>query len=218
MPSDRADHDLDPSLRANVRVLATAPVTGEATRLEWEVAGQYHGRDAYLVIGLPEAMRFKGDGFIALPPHARAPRSIKSSEDATRLIVPLTGSLANTKGSADLLFFERGRKSLTWEIVQLPSTGEAHCFETLMAHGRFSVDVRYGQPQIVTQDRFAEGPPKSTYLSNDGRFLLLEFADRYQVINKTTGDLLFDHAGTAPRFSHAGRYVTSLTLLAAWKF
>jgi hypothetical protein len=201
--------NLDPLLRANVRVPATSAVTGEATQLEWEVSDQFHGQDAYLVVGLPEAMRFQGDGFIALPPNARAPRSIKSSESATRLIVPLTGSLANSKGSADFLFFERGRKSVAWEIVQLPPNGKAHCLETVIARGSFSVDVRYGRPQIVTQDRFAEGPPKSTYLSNDGRFLLLEFANRYQVINKTTGDLLFDHAGTTPRFSHVGRYVTS---------
>jgi len=123
--------------------------------------------------------------------------------------VPLTGSLANTEGSADLFFFERGSKSVAWEIVQLPLTVEARCVETVTARGNFSVDIRYGQPQIVTQDRFAEGQPKSTYRSNDGRFLLLEFADRYQVINKTTGDLLFDHAGTSPRFSHVGRFVTS---------
>jgi caspase domain-containing protein len=201
--------NLDPSLRANVSVPATSVVTGEATKLEWEVAGQFRGRDAYLVIGLPEATRFAGSGFVALPPNARAPRSIRSGESATRLIVPLTGSLANTKGSADLLFFERGRKSVAWEIVHLPLTVEARCLETVTARGSFSVDIRYGQPQIVTQDRFAEGQPKLTYLSNDGRFLLLEFADRYQVINKTTGDLLFDHAGTSPRFSHVGRYVTS---------
>jgi hypothetical protein len=189
---------LDASLRAIVGIPATTVVTGHTVRIEWEVAGQFFDLDAYLVVGLPEAMRFRGDGFIALPPNARAPRSITSNESTTRLIVPLTGSLANTKGSADLMFFERGMKSVGWEIVQVPRSDQVRCLETVIARGSFNTDVRYGQPQIVTQDRFAEGPPKSTYLSNDGRFLLLEFANRYQVVNKATAPrLLFECCSTS---------------------
>ena len=203
--------NLDASLRAIVRILPTTAVTGRAIQIEWDVGGQFRDWDAYLVVGLPEAMRLQGDGFIALPPNARAPRSIASNESATRLIIPLTGSLANTKGSADLIFFEQGMKSVGWEIVQVPMSSGAPCLESVIARGSFNIDVRYGQPQIVTQDRFAEGLPESTYLSSDGRFLLLQFADRYQLINKATGDIIFDHAGTSPRFSHTGRYVTSFS-------
>jgi hypothetical protein len=88
-------HGIDASLRAIVGIPATSVVTGHTIRIEWEVAGQFFDLDAYLVVGLPEAMRFRGDGFIALPPNARAPRSITSNESTTRLIVPLNFSPAS---------------------------------------------------------------------------------------------------------------------------
>jgi hypothetical protein len=202
---------IDPSLSTSVRASTSGAVTGEPTSLEWDIVGRFRNQDAYLVIGTPEAIRFQGDGFIALPPKARAPRSIKSSGDTTRLIIPLTGPLANTKGAAKLLFFESGAKTLSWEIVQLPSGNDSPCPETVVSRGYLTIAVQFGHPQIVTQNRFAEGSPKSTYVSNDDRFLLLEFPDRYQVVDKKTGNLLFDHDGTSPRFSHVGRYVTSFS-------
>jgi hypothetical protein len=200
------------ALEASIRPifkLAGNAATGEPAALEWNISNPSISRDAYLVVALPEAIRLRGNGFIAVPPNARATRSIRSDSDKTRLIVPLTGPLANTKGAAELIFFESGPKRLDWTIVQLPSGESIPCVERVLLRGQLQVDVRLGAPQLVTQNRYPVDSPKSTYVSADSRFLLQEFNDRYQIIDRATGDLLFDHAGTSPRFSQMGRYVTS---------
>jgi hypothetical protein len=93
--------------------------------------------------------------------------------------------------------------------VNVISDTPKQCLEHVLASGTFPLDVKLGPAQLISQDRFATGTPKSTYLSPDTRFMLLDFGAIYRLMDRTTGDLLFEHAGAAPRFSHTGRYITS---------
>lgn len=205
--------NLETKLKARVGFETRSTATGDTAKLEWDIRSIAEGdvrNDAFLIIGLPEAVRLKGEGFIAVPPQARATRSIQSLDGQTRLIVPLTGPLANLKGEATLLFYTSGELQVPWEIVQLRSTSSlSPCTEVVQARGSFEIAVELGPPELVTQNRFAQGRPKAVYESADARFLLLEFSGRYQVLSKESGELIVDQNGTSPRFSPRGRYVTS---------
>jgi hypothetical protein len=83
---------------------STDIASGSEVSLFWEVPGIRSPGDTFLIVGMPESVRFKGDGFIALPSNARAPRSIQSNRTNTRIIVPLSGALANPAGSASVFF------------------------------------------------------------------------------------------------------------------
>src|SRR5437016_3851045 len=84
--SDGTSVSLDPKYSANLKLTNSTGTTGEAFHLSWEVAAIPPDADSYLVVGLPEAVRFSGDGFVALPPRARAPRSLKTELDSSRMI------------------------------------------------------------------------------------------------------------------------------------
>lgn len=205
--SDGTSLSLDPKVSANLKL--TNSTTGEAFHLSWEVAAIPPDADSYLVVGFPEAVRFSGDGFVALPPSARAPRSLKAELESSRMIVPLRHFSRTRNGSAEVSFFVSGAQQVRWSIVQLSTFEVNGCKEVTLAKGSIDIEIGVGAPRLLTQNRFADGTPKATYRSNDGRFLLLEFSDRYQVLDQESGDLLFDHGGKAPHFSHTGRYVTS---------
>lgn len=184
-------------------------MTGEATEISWRVPTGSTG-NSYLVLGFPTATRFQGDGFVATPPQARAPQSIKAQSNKTRVIIPLTGTLKNPEGSLLALFYATGVAEINWEIVELAINGSGACTETARSQGMLSIQITSGPPQFITQDRFAAGAPKSTFISRDNTRLLLDFGDRYQIVDNQTGDLLFERSGTSPRFSPTGRYLTSL--------
>ncbi|MBR0820321.1 caspase family protein [Bradyrhizobium liaoningense] len=197
----------DPALKLDVSLDPVAK-TGQPSKLSWNVSQSTHSGDLYLIVATPSATRFSGDGFIAVPAGARAPRSIKAHAGQTRLVAPLAGAVANPQGSASILFYATGQQKIDWAIVEI-SSGNTLCNETLRAQGSASVNVLSGSPQFVAQDRFATGDPKSSTVSSDGRTVLFEFADRYQVFDKESGDLLVELAGTSPRFSPFGRYISA---------
>jgi hypothetical protein len=198
--------DIESSRQPRISVL-NSTLSGDPLSLKWSVPEPRPNGDAYLIIGFPEETRFRGDGFVALQPKARAPRSLKSHEEETRLVVPLTGDLANLNGAAEAIFFESGLKKIQWEIVDIDSA--ASCRETIRAQGEATVTVRLGAPQIFPQNAFEEDQPLRTLTSNDKRFLIREFANRFQVIESVSGNRIFERAGTSPRFSPTGRFVTS---------
>jgi hypothetical protein len=188
-----------PSVAVSKNVSAGDPIS-----LNWSVPKPPQDNASYLIFGFPEATRFRGDGFIALLPNARAPHSLRSRREETRLVVPLTGDLANLRGIATVTFFESGARQIHWAIVDVEPTGQSHCRERIISFGAISVEIGLGKPQIFTQDVFNDDQPMATYVSNDNRFYLREYANRYEVVRSDNGGLLFEHAGQSPRFSHGG--------------
>ncbi|TYL92736.1 caspase family protein [Bradyrhizobium rifense] len=200
---------IDSTLHAAVTIRNDAR-TGQPSTLSWQISKSPELRDSFLVVGFPGTTRFGGDGFVALPPTARAPRSIRAYEEKTRLIVPLSSSTPSTTGSAKIIFYNAGATKITWSIVGLPPRGAPPpCVEANFLNGILDVQVTSGPPQFVAQDRFSSGDPKFTFVSNHSKFLLSVFQDRYQVIEKNTGDLVLERAGREPRFSPSGRYLTA---------
>jgi hypothetical protein len=199
---------IDASRRPDVSMPSSAS-TGDPVSLSWKVPGSPKNDGSYLIVGFPEPTSFRGDGFVALTPKARAPHSIKSREELARLVVPLTGDLANLNGVATITFFESGMKRLGWTLVEVETTGTDTCRERTLSFGEITIDVGSGKPEILTQDVFDDELPISSYLSNDKRFLIREYASRYEVVRPDTSDALFEHAGTSPRFSYGGRFVSS---------
>jgi hypothetical protein len=184
-------------------------LTGQAMALAWDFTNLPVDFDGYLVVGTPDDIRFEGDGFVALPANARAPRSLQSFSKRTRLIVPLSSNLSNRKGSAGLILFESGTKDVNWEIVQTARISGENCREQSVASGLLRTEIAFGAPQLLAQDRFSNGQPRRAAKSNNGRYVLFDFSDRYEVLDANSGDLLIDRAGTGSTLSPSGRYVTS---------
>jgi hypothetical protein len=122
--SDGTNISLDPKVSANLKLTSSTGTTGEAFHLSWEVVAIPSDADSYLVVGFPEAVRFSGDGFVALPPRARAPRSLKSELGSSRIIVPLRHFSKTRNGSAEVSFFVSGVQQIRWSIVQLSTSEE----------------------------------------------------------------------------------------------
>ncbi|MBP1184183.1 caspase domain-containing protein [Methylobacterium sp. PvR107] len=206
---DEAITQIEPDINPNIKALDGNPLSGEESKITWNLRDQTLNDDMYLVVAMSELVRFKGEGFVALPPRSRAPRSIKGLEDRTRVVIPVSGHLSNINGVFDVTFYEPGPQVLYWQIVRLPKSETSICKQVTVAHGSLEINVQPGRPQLVTQNRFTEGSPKNIQESDTGRYLLYDYGDRYEVFDAATGDVLVSHAGSSPRFSSRGRYVTS---------
>jgi hypothetical protein len=202
---------LAPSAGNPLELASRQADTGKPVGIKWHLSRATGGRDRFLIVGFPEAVRFSGDGFIAVNRGSRAPRSLQTLADNTRLIVPIGGAYANLSGSAAMEFFAAGPVVLPWSIVELQPDGRERCVEVVLQTGALNLNVSPGALELTLQDRFATGAPTASYISPDRALVLSEFEDRYQVHDQSTGDLLLDRAGAHPRFSPTGRFVTAET-------
>jgi hypothetical protein len=206
---DGTETALTPLVGATIEAASAQVAAGEPIQLKWHVPPETTDRDRFLIVGFPRNVRFGGEGFVAVTAGARAPHSLRTLVNGVRLVVPLGGENSNLDGSAKIKFFVGGEIKLPWTIVELRSDPGDKCTELVLQSGSLALQGSSGQPELVLQDRFATGSPKSSYVSSDRTLILSEFKDRYQVHDQATGDLLLDRPGTNPRFSPTGRFVTA---------
>jgi len=69
----------------------------------------------YLILALPERVRFAGDGFMALAPGAAAPFGIDFAADRMRVFVPL--HLMQRSGRVSVLPYVIGPLAVDWRLA-----------------------------------------------------------------------------------------------------
>ncbi|MCC6887171.1 MAG: tetratricopeptide repeat protein [Hyphomicrobiales bacterium] len=179
---------------------------GEPVTVTWSLGDgrRDHARPAYVMIVLPEEVRFEGDGFFALTPAAQGPFGIAFGAGRMRAIVPLHTRFANRAGRMQVLPYRAGPLAIEWAVV-----GVDGCGEWTVGAGRSDpIAIGAGAPRLVLHDEFGNRQVRSATRSLDGRYRALSFGDLIQVVEEATGEVVLQREGRAPVFSPTGRFVT----------
>src|SRR5262249_53635528 len=84
------------------------------------------------------------------------------------------------------------------------------CGQWTAAEGKSQlIAIGAGTPRIAPRDEFAEVKPVRRMQSLDGTYELLEFKDRYEVYEASSGALILKRQGRLPSFSPTGRFLSS---------
>jgi hypothetical protein len=190
------------SIEIDVSVDPSAdPKSGKPFRLMWDARHLRCKDPHYLVIALPERVRFSGSGAVALGPGERAPHDIGYREDRMRLAIPLRSG-ASLEGEITIVPFLTGSMKIEWAIA-IPQ-GEI----TRIVEGEgISFDVRPGPPKIVIQDVYAADRPLDTLTSESGDYRLDIFDGYFRVTDTLTGALVVAAEGYRPGFSPTSRFL-----------
>lgn len=165
---------------------------------------------SYLVLSMPDRVRFAGEGFLALAPGEDAPLDIPLWRDKMRVFVPLD----NARQSADPLTvtpYLLGSLPVEWAIVHFPMPNPSGEMQTI-SKGAVAFHVRPGQPRVIVQDLASTETPQATVVSNSGEFRLDIFDGHFRVSDLTTGALVYAGQGRDPTFSPTSRFLHSFGL------
>ena len=155
----------------------------------------------YLIIALPERVRFSGEGAFALAPNESAPFEIAYRADAMRLAVPLHEE-GGSAGAISVIPFITGTLALDWAIAIVEPGGTR-----IVEGGSVNAELNAGQPKIVIQDIYASERPTETVLSASGDFRLDVFNGFFRVTDTLTGALVVAAEGYRPGFSPSSRFL-----------
>lgn len=196
---------------------------GESVKLRWSVASPINTAcktPLYLVLSMPDRVRFSGDGFFALMPSTMGPFKIAHQSDKVRVFVPLhIGEIART-GTLGLSIYQGGEFKIDWDLIEIPSfTASPTALNDFAPEqalvvrppdSPLTLNVLPGRPRIVVQDRFTiEKPIRSVYSSN-GDYELQVFAGFYRVLDGRSNELIVERDGREPNFSATARFVHAL--------
>lgn len=159
----------------------------------------------YLVVATEEDTRFAGTGFLALTPGANAPRDITYATERSRAFVPLHWQLEVGSGGEVKVLPQSARSYDT--TVAIVYAG--NCGERLLSEARYPVPVVAGSASVVVQDRFSTAAPLQATMSLNRKHILRVFADRFEVSNASTGDIVLAGAGRDLNFSPTGRFLAA---------
>ena len=194
----------------DVQSSAAVRVT-EAIELHWSL-----GSDAppptqlsYLILTMPETVRFEGSGFFIIPPGAPSPGNIKYGSQQLRLFFPLHLPLhvqnSPRLGRLKIKPYRAGQFALSYAFVS--ATG---CGEKLLRKGeQTTLLVLPGEAEVVIQDLFSSEKPEKVIFSNSGQYRLEIFKDSYRVFDLETGAKIVERAGYDANFSPASRYIVA---------
>jgi hypothetical protein len=191
------------------RILTETPASGAALALAWADPAPDPTACAgprFLVLSLPERIRFAGAGFIALPPGAKAPYEITHAQDRMRVFIPLHDP-GHSAGQLDLLPWLTRDLTIDWALVGVPEGPKGTAPAQVLTGAPVTVALAAGQPRLVVQDPFDTTPPQERILSNSGEFLLEVHDGRYRVLDARTGALIHAAAGFEPNFSPGSRFL-----------
>jgi len=173
--------------------------SGEPFEVAWSSSSPSCKAPHYLVMTVPERVRFSGDGAIALGPNERAPYDISHAADAMRLAIPLH---ERPDGAIAVIPFVAGSISLEWAIV-IPAAQDASVLPGESLH----LALEAGTPKIVVQDLYSSEWPLETLTSPSGMFRLDIFDGHFRVFDTLTGALVLAAEGYRPGFSPSSRFL-----------
>ncbi len=193
-------------LRKALSVSVPEGLTVQAESLRaftWKTSGAPPLGPAYLVLATDAPARFRGTGFYALTPEAKAPFRIKQFLKDTRVIIPLHVKGTPQNGEIKIRPLIAGPLKVSAAIIGYTQCGE----NPDPAPIAFDMTVEPGAPEIVIADRFDLAKPDQIIASPDGTRRIEIYGPRYHLIDAATGALLADDIGTEPRFSPTGRFI-----------
>ncbi len=177
-----------------------SPRAGQPFTLSWDASRLDCDGPAYLMIAMPEHVRFSGEGFIALAPNEPAPFRIGFHQDRMRLAIPLHIPRAR-HASADVTPYLTGRFDIEWAVVT-PGMAAGN-----VEAQNLPLTIASGVPKIVVQDVYASETPAATTRSENGMFVLEDFKGHFRVTDAMTGALVLAAEGYRPTFSPTSRFL-----------
>ena len=187
---------------------ASNPRSGQPLSLRWSSGAAGAGCDgaAYLLLAVPERVRFAGDGFFVLAPGERAPFGFAFHQDRMRVVVPLHLD-GNDAGSLVIEPFLIGDFPVDWAVAYAPAGSVQASASAVRSRGSIKTIVAPGAPRVIVQDPFSTDAPVEVVISNDGTFRLEIFDGHYRVLDEATGALVWAADGIEPGFSPASRFL-----------
>lgn len=167
----------------------------------WASGGPDCDAPHYLIVALPERVRFSGDGAIALAPGERAPHDIAYRADAMRLAIPLHPG-AGREGALSVVPFVTGSMEIDWAVAIRQEHGAR-----VLEGESIRLQLKAGAPKIVVQDVYATERPIGTVTSGPGDFRLDVFDGYFRVTDTLTGALVLAAEGYRPGFSPTSRFL-----------
>lgn len=175
--------------------------SGEPFTLEWASTAPECAAPHYLLVVLPERVRFSGDGAIALAPSERTPHDIPYRMEAMRLAIPLHAG-ADAEGALSVLPYVAGSMAMEWAVAVAGEGGPR------VLEGRsLRLDLASGAPKIVVQDVYAAEWPLETVTSASGDYRLDIFSGHFRVTDTATDALVLAAEGYRPGFSPTSRFL-----------
>lgn len=175
--------------------------SGEPLTLEWTSAAPACAAPHYLMVVLPERVRFSGDGAIALAPGERAPHDIPYRTEAMRLAIPLHAG-ADPEGALSVIPYVAGSMAMEWAVAVAGEGGPR-----VLEGESLRLDLASGAPKIVVQDVYAAEWPLETVASASGDYRLDIFSGHFRVTDTATGALVLAAEGYRPGFSPTSRFL-----------
>lgn len=176
------------------------PRAGEPFSIAWTAEALDCDGPLYLIVAIPERVRFKGEGFVALAPGEPAPFDIGFGSERMRLAIPL--HIDETRnGIAEVTPYLNGDFEIDWRLTA------PHAQPATLASGGMSLSIGVGRPKIVVQDVHATDTPISVTTSPDGAFVASAFDGHFRVIDAETDALVLAAEGYGPTFSPTSRFV-----------
>jgi hypothetical protein len=196
---------------ANLRIDATGKLTAGASKitLNWTVGSLRPATDVpiYFVIATSTVVRFEGLGFLALSKDASNPINIEFGKQLTRAIIPLHNPVAPLNGSLSVKLIHAEPIKISWALVAGTQCGEY----TIAKGSSASFSVSPGAPKIVIQNPYDLEAPARIFLSNNGKYRLHIFPERFRVFDVATGALVIEAQGRNPNFSPSSRFLAAFT-------
>jgi hypothetical protein len=191
----------DPEKIISVKFEGQNAVVGEPFRLTWAVPARISSPQ-YLIIGTPDTVRFGKGNFFALRPDAPAPLNAGFGNSLAQVIIPLH-SAGEPNGEIEIIPFRAGEMPVTWAVVAPLDCPSAPLTEPQ----RKTVSVKSGRVELVAKEDFSLRPPTEVRRSNNGAYEVLIFKDKFQVVDASSGELIFQREGKNPTFSPTSRFL-----------
>ena len=179
---------------------------GQDIALQWARGSIEKRLPVYLMVSSKTPVRFKGRGFYALMPGARAPFSLEWKKDTTRAIVPLYGRGVPKTGTVTVTPILAGGLNLEWSVI-----GYVRKCKTELASEAtgIRVETRAGKPKVLADDPFSLKTPVEVIASSTGERLLHVFENFFRIVDPASGAIIAQREGEKPRFSPSGRFVAA---------
>ena len=168
----------------------------------------------FIVFSMPNTVRFKGTGFLMLPPETTLPFGFKLNDDRLRVLFPLYLLKDATQGAFQVRPLLAGDFTLQWEYVTVKKNGQIEQRSSQAAQEPQTVtfEVRDMRPQIIVQDKVGIETPEQVIVSPSGEYEARVFKERFQLLYAKTGDMIFERNGQNPTFSPESRFLCYNTL------
>lgn len=191
------------SLQDGSKTLADQP-----TKFKWQTRDPECKGIRFLVGSFPNAVRFAGKGFFALPPNENGPNGLDWDKDRTRIFIPIHYGLETASGSVSIRFLETGKLNVRWSYAEFTKFRGGKV-KALVDISEADLLVGPGTPEMRIVDRFPDDLPEAVYLDASGFYRLQVWSHRYRVTERRTGVLIVERDGDRPAFSPTGRFVLS---------